>query len=222
MKIGFVVNDVATEQPEYTTTRLALAAKAGARDLAHGRRRLLPRARRLGRRTPAPAGASTSRPRAYLETSRADERSSELDQRRRARRARDAQRPGRRRRRSAPWAVTSGVLFGQLIAASGVLVVNDPASLANAVNKTYFQHFPEAVRPRTLISRDEARSPTSSTTWAAPCSSRCRARAAAACSSCPSDESPNLNQMIEAIARDGYVVAQESCPRPTRATSACS
>ena len=33
-------------------------------------------------------------------------------------------------------------------------MVNDPASLANAVNKTYFQHFPEAVRPRTLISRD--------------------------------------------------------------------
>ena len=32
--------------------------------------------------------------------------------------------------------------------------MNDPASLANAVNKTYFQHFPEAVRPRTLISRD--------------------------------------------------------------------
>jgi glutathione synthase len=27
MKIGFVVNDVATEQPQYTTNRLALAAK---------------------------------------------------------------------------------------------------------------------------------------------------------------------------------------------------
>ena len=28
MKIGFVVNDVATEKPEYTTIRLALAAAA--------------------------------------------------------------------------------------------------------------------------------------------------------------------------------------------------
>ena len=53
-----------------------------------------------------------------------------------------------------PWAVTSGVLFGQLSVARGTLVVNDPFSLADAVNKTYFQHFPEAVRPRTLISRD--------------------------------------------------------------------
>ena len=57
-----------------------------------------------------------------------------------------------------PWAVTSGVLFAQLSVTAGTLVVNDPASLANAVNKTYFQHFPEAVRPRTLISRDPDRS----------------------------------------------------------------
>ena len=30
-----------------------------------------------------------------------------------------------------------------------------------------------------------------------------------------SDESPNLNQMIEAIARDGYIVAQEVLTEPT-------
>jgi glutathione synthase len=28
-----------------------------------------------------------------------------------------------------------------------------------------------------------------------------------------SDESPNLNQMIEAISRDGYIVAQEALPQ---------
>ena len=38
-----------------------------------------------------------------------------------------------------------------------MLVVNDPEHLANALNKAYFQHFPEAVRPRTLISRDFTR-----------------------------------------------------------------
>jgi glutathione synthase len=37
-----------------------------------------------------------------------------------------------------PWAVTSGVLFAQLSVAGRTLVVNDPSSLANAVNKTYF------------------------------------------------------------------------------------
>ena len=39
-----------------------------------------------------------------------------------------------------------------VIAAAGVLVVNDPHTLANALSKAYFQHFPKTVRPRTLIS----------------------------------------------------------------------
>src|SRR5690606_18884124 len=53
-----------------------------------------------------------------------------------------------------PWAQSSGILFGQLAAARGVIVLNDPVRLANAINKTYFQHFPEQVRPKTCISRD--------------------------------------------------------------------
>ncbi len=48
----------------------------------------------------------------------------------------------------ATWAATSGILFGQLAVAAGI-VVNDPVNLANAVNKTYFQHFPEAGPSRT-------------------------------------------------------------------------
>jgi len=35
-----------------------------------------------------------------------------------------------------------------------VLVLNHPNSLAGAVNKMYFQHFPEILRPRTIITRD--------------------------------------------------------------------
>ena len=49
-----------------------------------------------------------------------------------------------------------GVGFGELMASTGVLVVNDPSSLAKALSKAYFQHFPEEVRPRTLISRTGA------------------------------------------------------------------
>ena len=36
----------------------------------------------------------------------------------------------------------------------GVIVVNDPDGLLKAMNKMYFQHFPEEVRPGTLISRN--------------------------------------------------------------------
>jgi glutathione synthase/RimK-type ligase-like ATP-grasp enzyme len=35
-----------------------------------------------------------------------------------------------------PWAQTSSVLFGQLAVRNGVVVLNDPFSLANAINKT--------------------------------------------------------------------------------------
>ena len=113
-----------------------------------------------------------------------------------------------------PWAVASGVLFGQLTVAKGTLVVNDPANLANAVNKTYFQHFPEAVRPRTLISRDPAeiaafvRELGANPAVLKPL----QGSGGASVFLVSSDESPNLNQMIEAIARDGYIVAQEFLP----------
>src|SRR5690606_6420405 len=55
---------------------------------------------------------------------------------------------------SRPWAQTSGILFGKLAIERGVIVLNDPGHLAHALNKTYFQHFPEKVRPETCIARD--------------------------------------------------------------------
>ena len=35
-------------------------------------------------------------------------------------------------------------------------------------------------------------------------------------------EAPNLNQIIEAISRDGYVIAQEYLPEAAKATCGCS
>src|SRR5690606_13192688 len=53
------------------------------------------------------------------------------------------------------WAQYSPILFGQLAARAGTVVLNDPRALTSALNKTYFQQFPEIVRPRTLISRNK-------------------------------------------------------------------
>jgi glutathione synthase len=109
-----------------------------------------------------------------------------------------------------PWAATSAVLFGQLAVASNVLVVSDPASLANAFNKTYFQHFPRAVRPRTLISRDSAElaafvEELDGNAVLKPL----QGSGGSGVFFVSDDEAPNLSQIIEAISRDGYVVAQE-------------
>ncbi len=109
-----------------------------------------------------------------------------------------------------PWAQTSGILFGQLAARRGVLVVNDPEHLANALNKTYFQHFPEAVRPRTLITRDRDEI----AAFVDELEGRAVLKPLQGSGGqgvflVADEESPNLNQIVEAISRDGYVVAQE-------------
>jgi glutathione synthase len=107
-----------------------------------------------------------------------------------------------------PWAQTSGILFGQLAAAHGVLVVNDPVHLADAVNKTYFQHFPEEVRPQTLISRNEE----DIRQFIAACKGKAVLKPLQGSGGqgvflVANDQ--NVNQMIETLIRDGYIVAQE-------------
>jgi glutathione synthase len=102
------------------------------------------------------------------------------------------------------------VLFAQLSVAAGTLVVNDPASLANAVNKTYFQHFPESVRPRTLISRDaETITAFVHDLDGGAVLKPLQGSGGSGVFFVSSEESPNLNQMIETVGRDGYIVAQE-------------
>jgi glutathione synthase len=51
------------------------------------------------------------------------------------------------------WARHAGFHFGQLALRKDVLVLPHPFTLPYAINKVYLQHFPEVVRPRTLITR---------------------------------------------------------------------
>ena len=214
MRIGFVVNGVATEHPEYTTTRLAHAAVRrghdtwliGVDDFSH----------RLDGSVAARAwcakGKKHKTPAEYLEAVQADEREGEpisVDELDVVMMRNDPADDALER----PWASTSAILFGQLSVTRGTLVVNDPANLANAVNKTYFQHFPEVVRPRTLISRHvpdiaEFVDAMGGRAVLKPL----QGSGGTGVFFVSSDESPNLNQMIEAVGRDGYVVAQEVLP----------
>lgn len=213
MKIGFVVNDVTTEKPYFTTTRLALAASqrghevwlTGTGDFAY-----------------EPDGTLS-----VLARGCGDKAYRSLD-----RFLADVQRPETERQVSVndfdvvmlrndpadyatdrPWAPTAGVAFGQLIASTGVLVVNDPHTLANALSKAYFQHFPEAVRPKTLISRDRSMiSDFIDDVGGKAVLKPLQGSGGSGVFLMDRKESPNLPQIVEAIARDGYVVAQEYLP----------
>jgi glutathione synthase len=112
-----------------------------------------------------------------------------------------------------PWAQTSGILFGQLAVQRGVIVVNDPVHLGSAINKTYFQHFPEQVRPKACISRnvEEIKQFIEEQQGSAVVKPLQGSGGYGVFLVRP-DDKPNLNQMIEAVTRDGYAIVQEYLP----------
>jgi glutathione synthase len=214
MRIGFVVNDVQTEEAAYTTTRLALAAlnqghevwEMGVGDLAYDPE---DRVRAHARRAPEKEYKDTRSYLADLQGEKAAiERIAVTDLDVLMLRNDPAEDTAAR-----PWAQAAGIVFAQAAVRRGVIVLNDPNRLADAVNKMYFQHFPEEVRPRTLItrSRDDIRSffeEQGQTMVLKPL----QGSGGQSVFLVHSDDIANLNQMIDAISRDGYVVAQEYLP----------
>ncbi|MEO6582264.1 MAG: glutathione synthetase [Sphingomicrobium sp.] len=114
---------------------------------------------------------------------------------------------------TAPWAAEAGILFGREAVKRGVIVLNDPDSLGRAVNKLYFQSFPSEARAETLITRH-------------PDDIRAFAKAhggdiilkplqgsgGTGVFKLDAKTAANMNQMIEAIGRDGYIIAQAYVP----------
>lgn len=212
MKIGFVVNDVATEKPQYTTTRLAMAASNRDHEVwAMGVGNLAQDAEgHVVAHARAPKSKTYRSLTTFLEDVQGDPDEpaevivvDDLDVLMlRNDPSEDAQ--------DRAWAQTSGILFGQIAVSKGTLVVNDPAHLADAINKTYFQHFPEEVRPRTLISRD----PDDIKDFISDLGGRAVLKPLQGSGGqgvflVDKGGKQNVNQIIETILRDGYVVAQE-------------
>ncbi len=211
MKLGIVVNDIATERAGYTTTHLAMAATnlghevwyMGVADFAydpdenaHARARSVPMRRyRTGR--------------AYLKQLLGDEAEArritleELDV---LLLRNDPAEDAIKR----PWARLAGLNFSRLAMRHGVIVLNDPDGLAQAINKMYLQYFPEQARPATLITRDKQEIKAfirSQGGWGVlkPLSGSGGHNVFLV----RPDEEANINQMIEAVSEEDYVVVQE-------------
>lgn len=112
-----------------------------------------------------------------------------------------------------PWAQNAGIVFGQIALKQGVIVLNDPNSLSDAMNKMYFQHFPEEVRPRTIITRNAEDikrffEEQNQKMVLKPLQGSGGTNVFLV----KKEHATNLNQMIEAVSRDGYVIAQEYLP----------
>ena len=114
---------------------------------------------------------------------------------------------------SEPWAAEAGILFGREAVKRGVLVLNDPHSLSLAVNKMYFQSFPEAARAETLITKHAPDVKAFAKKHGGECILKpLQGSGGSGVFKLDADNASNLNQMIEAITRDGYVIAQAYVP----------
>ncbi|MCA1844678.1 MAG: glutathione synthase [Actinobacteria bacterium] len=212
MKLGIFVNDVEGEKPEYTTTRLAIAAVGRGHDvwyMAAGDFACDPDDALRAQACRAPTGQTDQA--AFLK-GLAPERITIDDLDALWLRSDPADEGPDRF-----WAQTAGILFGGLAARRGVTVVNDPAGLSLALSKLYLHHFPPPVRPATLITRDaeEVR------TFVADHDSHAVIKPLQGSGGqgvfivTPDDE-VNLDQMIEAVTRDGYLIAQEQLPQASK------
>src|SRR5690606_33133526 len=101
-------------------------------------------------------------------------------------------------------------IFGEIAMRNGVIVLNHPSSLAGAVNKMYFQHFPEIIRPKTIITRDhneikEFFKEQKNKMILKPL----QGSGGTNVFMMDKKNEHNLSQTIDAICRDGFVIAQE-------------
>jgi glutathione synthase len=214
VRLGLICNDCDTEEAEFTTTRLGMAAVnmghevwlIGVGDFATDPDDRVGAWARAAKsksyRSPATYLASLQGSKAKLERISVDDLDVLLL------RNDPAADLGTR-----PWAQSAGFVFGQRACSRGVIVLNHPSTLASAINKMYLQHFPEEVRPRSLISRsaDDLRKFVEAEGGRAVLKPLQGSGGTNVFMVKPS-EMGNLNQIIEAVSRDGYVIAQEYLP----------
>ncbi len=110
---------------------------------------------------------------------------------------------------NAPWAMESGILFGREAARRGVIVLNHPDSLGKAINKLYFQSFPADARAETLITKHASDIKAFAKEHGGNIVLKpLQGSGGSGVFKVDPENRANLNQMIEAIGRDGYIIAQ--------------
>jgi glutathione synthase len=210
MRLAFFVNEVATEIDEYTTTRLARAAAqrghqvwyVGLGDVELGQRdgQLLARAHAADFAAEDTLTTFMERiqGRDVVERIVLDELDALLL---RNESIEDLQ------QRS--WASPLGVVFGQMLKARGVTVLNDPTSLMRATSKFYLEEFPETIRPRSLVTRDPEAIQRFVTEVGHCVLKPLYGAKGRNVFMIENQNQTNLPQMMEAVLTDGYAIVQE-------------
>jgi glutathione synthase len=213
MRLTLLVNDIATEVPPATTTVLARAAARAGHDvriIGIDQLTYLPDGRIGGTAVIAPATSRSKEsflaavqapdaPREKITTDDMDMLWLRYN-------------PSEELANERHWAQDSGFLFGRLAVQRGVIVLNHPDTLAYAIDKLYLQHFPEEIRPATLVTRDIDEM----LRFYEDCRRRIVIKPLTGYGGADvfliEKDGKNLNQMFDAVARSGFVMAQEFLP----------
>lgn len=214
MRIAFFVNSIKGETANYSTTHLALAALSRGHDICYltpGDFVLRPDDRLLVRALTLPASNYKKAETLFKdlqgkETTVETLDVSEIDV---LLLRNDPSEDSADR----PWAAHVGAIFGRLAAARGVIVLNDPDGLARAQNKLYFQDFPTAVRPETLIAKslDEIRAFIEQQKKGVILKPL-QGSGGKNVFKIASPKESNIKQIFEAVSEEGYLIAQSFMP----------
>ena len=213
MKIAFIVNNVATEKVGYTTTHLAWSAHKkehtvyilGVGDLAYSSDgHMCARARSVN-------GQKYKSAATFLKAMQTSEvvriSSDDLD-------VLFLRNDPSEDLNTRNWAQNAPYIFGLIATRDGVVVLNHPGSLSSAINKMYFQHFPEVLRPKTIITRDKQEIEDFFEEQKRKIILKpLQGSGGSNVFLIDKKNEHNLSQIIEAISRDGYIIAQEYLPK---------
>ena len=213
MRIGFIVNEIKSEEGKFTTSRLGQAAVnrghevwvIGVGDLAYDPDGMI-RARATS--VPKERYGSSETYTADLQGKNAVKRRIALDELD-VLMLRNLPSDDYLKR---PWAATAAAEFARVAQQHGVVVLSDPNGLTKASSKMYFQLFPEEVRPRTLITRDRDEIKHFAQEEQTIVIKPLQGSGGASVFLVRREDIPNLNQMIDAVSRDGFVIAQQYLP----------
>ncbi len=111
------------------------------------------------------------------------------------------------------WAEHAGVAFGRMMQQEGVLVLNDAYALSHAfIDKLYFEELPECIKPDSIITRDK----TAILEFWEKQNKKIILKPLEGSGGRDvyfiEEEDKNLNQIIDNISHQGYIIAQEYLP----------
>ena len=114
---------------------------------------------------------------------------------------------------SRQWAEQAGVAFGRMMQQEGVLVLNDAYALSNAfIDKLYFEELPSSIKPASLITRKKEEILEFFENHKKKMVLKPLEGSGGRDVYLIDKNEKNLNQIIENIVQQGYVIAQEFVP----------